>query len=240
MSVRLGCFDLETTSLDPAKGHVVELGFVVKDFGEVRPLVVKSEYIYEPHYGTNFIPEEAKKIHLIADTIAEQFGRPLRKVMAEVAEICKKHRVDYLVGHNCNRFDVPYLKYHTEGMDFLEDFWKLPVIDTQFDIDYPHNKTRKLEFLCAMEGFLNPYAHIAFGDCLTTLRLLDNYDIDKVIENAKSPKLTIRAMVDYDNKHKARAKGYFWDRDKKQWLKHVREKDLDKEMAVDFQVVKVS
>lgn len=133
-----------------------------------------------------------------------------------------------IVAHNGTGFDKPMYEAHCKRLqtDPFQRVW----IDTCLDVPYPESiTTRKLIHLAAEHGFLNPFAHRAFADVLTMLKILDCYDIHEVLESAKQPTLTIRANVSYADREKAKARGYRWDGEKKEWRKAVKAHLLDKE-----------
>jgi DNA polymerase III subunit epsilon len=111
----------------------------------------------------------------------------------------------------------------------------LPVIDTLTDIPFASEPdSRKLKYLAGDHGFLNPFAHRAVFDVLTMLKVLSHYPIDKVLEYAKAPMITIRAVVDFNNKDKAKARRFSWEKigDKtypKMWVKRIKEFQLEEE-----------
>jgi DNA polymerase-3 subunit epsilon len=140
------------------------------------------------------------------------------------------------VAHNGLAFDRQVLKAWAEkyGLDWQPDkLW----IDTKTDIEIPSRNSTRLVYLAADHGFLNPFPHRAMFDVMTMMTILSRYDLDKVIEVAKSPTLTLRAMVSYDDRELAKARGYHWQSETKQWTMNVKECNLEKERAASkFQI----
>ena len=91
------------------------------------------------------------------------------------------------------------------------------------DIPYPSViRTRSLTALCAEHGFLNPFPHRALFDVAAMFKLLSNYDINRIVEIAKTPIIWIRARVSYDARQKAKDEKFMWDPNNKFWVRQVR------------------
>jgi DNA polymerase-3 subunit epsilon len=123
---------------------------------------------------------------------------------------------EYIVAHNGTRFDRLFLEKQT---------WKpeKPWIDTLTDVPYPNEiVTRKLNFLAAEHGFLNPFPHRAIFDTLTMLKVFSLYAIDHVVEDMKSPLVKIMAQVSYEEKSKAKDLGFRWDPQNRHWYMEIR------------------
>ena len=104
----------------------------------------------------------------------------------------------------------------------------------------PAITTRKLTHLAAEHGFLNPFPHRAVSDVLTMLKVLSHYDIAPVLESARQPSFTVKACVSYDDREKAKARGYRWDAARKIWTKIVKGHRLNDEIEAckpEFAVV---
>ena len=92
------------------------------------------------------------------------------------------------------------------------------------DVEYPSNcSARNLLYLAAYQGFINPFAHRAVFDALTMLRILSCYGIRRVVEVAKSPQVTIKANVSYEERQLAKDARFHWDADSKSWLLDIKE-----------------
>src|SRR5208282_4762391 len=76
------------------------------------------------------------------------------------------------------------------------------------DLEVPERNSTRLTYMAADHAFLNPFPHRAMFDVMTMLKILDNYDIGKVMELAKSPTVTVKAIVSFDQKDLARNRGY--------------------------------
>ena len=88
--------------------------------------------------------------------------------------------------------------------------------------------------------------HAALFDVMTMLKVLECFDVEAVAMRAVIPWVVVAAQVDFDNKDKAKARRYSWEalgdkRFPRQWVKRVKECDVDKEKAeAPFEVVKIA
>jgi DNA polymerase III epsilon subunit-like protein len=232
--------DLETSDLKPETGKILELAYVLKRVGEPRPWKMRTEFIYEPSWGDDFVPREAQLINGIHPDQCKRFGVPLSGIAREINHIIKTHKVDAIVAHNGRSFDIPFLKFHISGLpvDDVDGILSVPLIDTMVDIEYPaHIKARNLVCLAAEHGFLNFQAHSALADVIATLRLLECYDVPAVFERSKLPSSIYQAMTDYHTKDAAKARGFRWQEIDgvtypKCWVKRIRHCELEKEVAL--------
>jgi DNA polymerase-3 subunit epsilon len=216
--------DFETTGLDTKLSHVVEVGLVLWDTDIRKPvktagfLVDPGQARWEPGAGAaNGLTPELCNKYGMADNPA------LRQVLNHVGVS------DAVVAHNGNLFDFPLLEFWAErhGLPIPEGKVR---IDTMTDVEnYPPKSGRKLSHLAADHGFLNPFPHRAMFDVLTTLTILDRYDINRVVEVAKSPTLLVEALVSFEKKDLAKQQGFYADYEGgrfRRWAKSVKELHL--------------
>ena len=222
--------DLETGGEfnSPSGGNfIVEMGLVLWDTDFGQPVQIHSALI-DPGRP---ISEEAAEYTGICDEMLKRHGaKPDIRVLNPVKELMQ--RADFIVAHNGRNFDRPLLEAFFSGLSH-----KVPPrewIDTLYDIDYPRNcASRNLTYLAGFHGILNSFPHRAVTDVLTMLTILARYDLDTVIENSRSPRVVVKAEVDFGNKEKAKAKKFSWEKPgeglkfPKSWVKIMREKELE-------------
>lgn len=216
--MRLLGIDLESTGLDPKGDAITEVGAVLFDWDSKRPLLLYSEFV-DP--GREITPEIAT-ITGIENWMVAEYGVPEQEALSRIAGMMAQ--ADYVVAHWGNLFDKPFLDGAYARMMSLppEKIW----IDTAVDIKYPEKiKTRNLLHLAAEHGFLPGYSHRAVFDVLTMLRILSEYDLEVVIARAQEPMVFVEACVTFDEKEKAKERGYRWCPPKRVWWKAFKESD---------------
>jgi len=211
--------DFETTGTDLENDNIIEVGLVLFDWDKKKPIVVKDFFIDWSAYPFK-ISKEISDLTGIYDVYLSTFGVIPEEALREIKTMMTFAK--YIVAYNGNEFDKPMLI--NNGKRFAFDFSGRHWLDVMTDIDYPESiDTRKLEFLAAKHGFLNPFAHRAVFDVLTMFKIMSQYDLDKIVELAKTPMIEIRANVNYDDREKAKKLKYQWDGTRKLWTKKVKE-----------------
>lgn len=201
--------DLETNSDDVKTAEIIELGMVLWDTATETPIVMEDILVYGHH-----ISVESFAIHGITNQDTMLYGYDISVAIDRYRELSSK--AEYIVAHNGNEFDKPII----EKSIVTSKHW----IDTMTDVPYLECiKTRKLTYLAAEHGFVNPFAHRAVFDVLTMFKVLSRYDINEVIALMNEPIKTCYAQVSFDDKQKAKDRGYHWDADKKKWFKKMKE-----------------
>ena len=225
--------DLETTGIDPASSDITEIGYMVWDTNLSCPVKFGSHLIKIDHP----IPAEIKKLTGINDDYLSKFGVDLKQAiipLASLAESC-----DFLVGHNAIEFDRKYLSraYKKYSIDFPKKYW----IDTMIDLPYSDSiRTRKLDYLAIEHKIPIVISHRAVFDLWTTMQILKKYNIEEIIERAKTGFIKLIAKVSYEERTKASTQGFKWDSKNKIWFKILRiydAKNIQFDFPVDSEVV---
>ncbi len=249
--MRLLGIDLETTGFDTATDRVTEIGAVLWDVETKRPLVSYGVFLRDAEMENKFTPEvNAMMLRVcgITPELLREFGTNAADNFEWLAHYAVDHHVDYIVAHNGENFDRPMLTSELRRHGIKDDkFESIPWIDTRTDIPFATEPdSRKLKHLAVDHGFINPFAHRAVFDVLTMLRILSNYDLAAVLEYQKIPFVTMRALVNYDQKELAKAQRFSWEKlgDKtypKMWVKRVKENQIDQEKinCKGFEIAKI-
>lgn len=246
--------DFETTGFDTANDRITEIGFVIWETDTGTPLRLMNELVFEPSMLERFTPETVammKRVCGLTPEMLKEFGVAPQHALTYLDEECAEHGVEYIVAHNGANYDRPLLVTELDRHKLDSPTLRsIPWIDTRTDLPFDEEPdSRKLKHLAGDHGFLNPFAHRAVFDVLTMLRVLGNYDIAKVIEYAKQPSVVMRAMVGYDERDKAKAQRYSWEKlgDKsftKCWVKLVKEGQKEKEIesckTAGFKIVQIA
>lgn len=234
--MRLLGLDFETTGLDTSKDRITEMGLALWDVPTKRPLVTVGAFLHDSTYPPQ--SEEIIRLTGITDAMLTEFGSDPATNLRWLDSFCAKHKVEYIVAHNAENFDKPLLMSelarHSVETRCLRT---LPWIDTRTDIPFPKEPdSRRLNHLALDCGFINPFAHRAVFDVLTMLRILSNYELDKVLEYQSIPFVTCRAVVSFNDKEKAKAMRFSWEKigEKtypKFWVKRIKLNMLDDEIV---------
>lgn len=233
--MRLLGLDFETTGLDHQKDRITEMGACLWDVEMKRPLMTVGVFMHEEGFPS--LSPEIVRLTGLTDDILREFGTAPKANFDWLESFVSKHKVDYVVAHNGENFDKPFLlaELARHCVDSAQ-LRILPWIDTRTDIPFPSEPdSRRLRHLALDCGFINPFEHRAVFDVLTMLKVLSHYPIEQVIEYQKIPWAVVRAVVSYDNRELAKKQRYSWEKvgDKnypKWWVKKVKETQLQAEI----------
>lgn len=217
-------FDTETTGLNVEKDQIIQVGAVLWDTEALtKKAKVKLDILIKgPHISA--IDPGALETHGISLEDLDKYGVPFDQAMNEFHKLTAM--ADFLVCHNGNLFDIPIYRFNCERLGVRPT--GRPAIDTSCDIEFPaHITTRKLVYLAAEHGFVNPFPHDAISDVLTMLKIADRYEWKKTVEWARTPTISVRAKVSFAQKELAKKQSYRWDGDSKIWVKSIKEFQLE-------------
>jgi len=237
--------DCETTGLDPEKDKMTELGMVLYDTEAKMPLKIYCEYIKIE----GEVPEFITDLTGITKQHLDDYGVPLDAAIEEY--LVYSVMAEYQVAHNAP-FDRGFINAAIASLKLsgIPNENDTPWIDTSVDVPYPKKiTTRKLEFLGPAHGFINPWSHRALFDVLSMLKVLDHYDINKVVRLAGEGDSMLVAICQkpwldkapdgQKDTDTARELGFRWNGDKKRWQKIVKESQVEQELIRANGVIKV-
>lgn len=176
-----------------------------------------------------------EKINNLSPAICSKYGMPDDKALRYVLSWYGSS--DVACAHNGTVFDRPLLDVWAEryGLDSQKSkVW----IDTKTDIETKQGNATRLVYMAADHGFLNPFPHRAMFDVMTMFKILDKQDIDKVMEMAASPSVTVKSLQAFEQNNLARNRGFHPQYDIgadggkgkfKYWSMSVKECKLEKE-----------
>lgn len=227
MSIVLG-IDIETTGLDFEKDEITEIAWVLKEIGVDKPLQVQSFMVT----GKKPIPENIVKLTGITDEMRETEGFELGLTLMNLEN--HFNRADYIVAHNGEFFDKPFLEEKAKPLN-LNYFDKKMWLDTK-DLPFKEGNSNRLTYAAADLGFLNPFPHAALFDVLTMLKVMESFDFDKFVERSKVPWVVVFMDSDYSDRHIPKSLGYRWENldnkvYKKKWIKRIKQDELEQEKA---------
>jgi DNA polymerase III alpha subunit (gram-positive type) len=223
-------FDLETTGLDFVNDRPIEVGAILYSTGQQKCLesqgfLVKTDVA---------ISVEITKLTGITQQAVDKFGYDSVSSLEIIDAMMDQ--ADAVIGHNVVRFDKRML-YAWETRDNNRPRQSKLWIDTYTDL--PDTEVGKLTLMAANAGFLNMFPHSALADCQTVLKLVEKYDILKVVERAKSPTIVVQAHQARHQNELAKKAKFRWFPEKKIWWKFCKEMDLEgfvKDLQFDVSV----
>ena len=228
--------DLETTGRDIMVDQAIEVGAVLWDTDKAKPLKIFSEMVFydEIWKGATSTKEDIERLIKVSYSELQQYGKHPLDVYHGLKQIMSIPDIAAVVAHNGNEFDKPLLLNNLKRWGI--EIPNLPWIDTMIDIPYsPEIKARKLPYIAAEHGFLNPFAHRAIFDVLTMLKIVQFYDIEWILKVSKEPIVTLVANTVHpreDGGHSnevAKSRGFHYDVPNKRWIKVVRESQVQTE-----------
>lgn len=225
--------DVETTGLTIGKDRIIEVGAVAWDTERNVPAFIFSKFVYEPLTYPDLSPEITALTGIHLDNLT-MFGESPKEVFQELATLMRLGVA--VVAHNGNQFDKPMIaaEFQREGVELPQ----LPWIDTLTDVPYPPKiETRKLPYLAAEHGFLNPFSHRAVFDVLTMFEFVKQYDFQQILALSAEPSVLLQAHTQAPwldggaSNTIAKGRGFRWDGSRKLWCKTVKRSQAAAELA---------
>lgn len=205
----IAILDLETTSLDPKTGEIIEAAVCMFDV-DLGHIITARSWLVDTGNGNaaeaiNGIPS---RLMLRGDTLADVMHA--LKVVGMGAEC--------FVAHNAE-FDRSWLDDATQKA--------APWVCSMSDIEWPRQGTGKvLTSIALAHGVGVVAAHRALDDVLTLARVFERcaemgHDLPAMLTKAMLPRVVVQAIVSYDDREKAKSAGFSWDGATKRWTKRV-------------------
>lgn len=240
--MRLLGIDVETTGLDWKKGaRILEVGVSLHEAGDEIYLHQENWTMYDDEIAKLLpLTQEIKNLTGIRDEALSEFGVHPSTAYRALDQYCVDRKVDYLVAHNGDNFDRPFLLYELDKFGIKEHaLRRLPWLDTRKDIKYPAGqepRTRTLAELLRLKRAIPLIAHRAKSDAESTMWLLSHYDIDEILEYHKIPWIVVSPRVHYEERELAKSNGYSWQEINhkqypKSWVKLIKADQLEAERA---------
>ena len=213
-------YDIETTGLNKISDRIIEVGLALYSTGQQK--ILESTGFLVQSEGVP-ITSEITGITGITQAASDRFGYPIEEALIALQDFMK--HADAMIGHNVIRFDKPFTENTAKRHNVVleEKLW----IDTMTDI--PGVKGEQLITMCAKHGgFVNPNQHSAEDDAKSVLKLIQPYDIDKIVERAKSPTVVIRSHQPNtpENNRAVGKLGFRWNGNFKIWWRSTKEMDV--------------
>ncbi len=245
--------DLETTGLDFENDTITEFAYVIKEWGNKKPLLISHNYLKTSVEVSEFITELTGIDNRLLEVAGHKCEEVFKKFLTDITDF----EVEYVLAQNGACFDLPMLKAKLGGTDFKSEMYNnfrdaffrdVSWIDSQHDIEWPARfKSKSLTFLACELGFLNPFPHDALSDVMTTNKVVELAEkegittLDRMIEYSRIPWVYVECNADFNSKEKAKELRYRWERldevyRPKRWINKFKENKL-KEATADIEAV---
>lgn len=218
--MRLLVLDTETTGLDAESCDVIEIACALYDVGSRSLLTAHSWLLPGPP-----VPPEIEAItgisaaSLEAAAAVARAGAPSGQAahLEALADLA-----DVVVAHN-SPFDRSFLGKLSPR--WLDRRW----VDSEVDITYPRERgSKRLIHLAADNGVWMPGHHRALADVMMLVALLAQVpDLEAQITRALKPRVLVQAIVSYDDREKAKARGFGWNAGARRWEKAIPADEVD-------------
>jgi DNA polymerase-3 subunit epsilon len=149
-------------------------------------------------------------------------GIPASEVWPSIYDVAIGH-ADAIVAHNAD-FDRGFVPASLRDV--------VPWICTKNDVTWPKQTKPGMSLvqLALAHDLGVAVAHRALADCDLIARLLTRcselgHDIDAMLVRGLRPKVTLRALVSFDDRQKANEQGFHWNPTRKEWLRRMVEED---------------
>jgi DNA polymerase-3 subunit epsilon len=190
--------DVETTGLDPDTAQVAEIAAILYDTDAGCVLQQCSTLL-------QITDNPAYHINKIALSDASGLAYSQANLALEMFQgICEE--CDYITAYNWP-FDRAFVEELT-GMDFSKMSFDAQLFPWQH-----HKASPSLVDLCIAYGVPVVRAHRALDDCQLLAELIGRLpDIDAAIDYAQQPRVVVKALVSYDDRHLASNAGFAWNK----------------------------
>lgn len=218
--------DFETTGIDPTNDRVIEVGAVLYSTGQKRVLE-SAGFLVKAGIS---VSQEITDITRITNAAVDRFGYDSHAALENV--LAMADLAEAFLGQNIVRFDKRVLAawMGREGVPaaISDKVQQKLVIDTFTDLpDFPGGKLAHM-LADAPKPAINYMPHSALADAVGTIILFEQFDLDKVVERAKSPMVVVQSLHprEANEEMKKLLRPLIWNNPRKIWWRPSKRIDV--------------
>ncbi|MCT0201813.1 3'-5' exonuclease [Synechococcus sp. CS-603] len=223
---RLLILDTETTGLDPAQHHCIEVGAVLFD-------VTHRAVLSQVSFLLPCLSNDAEAINGIPAAVS-RLDQPWRQALDLFNSLVAA--ADVLVAHN-----VPFDRqwFGRGPLPALGKPWLCSMEDLRWPAERHLRATPSVRDLALAYGVPVWAAHRALTDCIYLAQVFERCDdLEALLAAGLEPRQLYRAQLSYDERHRARQAGFRWnDPIPKAWSRRLSEREA---AVVGFPVAPVT
>lgn len=207
--------DTETTGLNPATDHVIEVAATIFNFEYNAPETIFSSLCFAEANAAEAVNQIPVDLLLTAPPAEAVWAHVLK--MASLCDIVIAHRAE---------FDRSFSSPEMQAMTW---------VCSKFDIEFPKGTPGdSLITLAIANGVSVHGAHRAFTDVDIMSRLFTRVgemgaDWEPILRRAMRPKKLFYSLAPYEDRAIVKAHGFMWDPEKygKNWAKRMAPEDTE-------------
>ena len=217
--------DTETSGLDPAQDHCLEVGSILFSVPDRAVLAQQSFLLPVPSNA-------AEAINRIPASVT-QLPQPWREALAYLRSLIDA--ADVLVAHNAE-FDRQW--FGIDPLPVVQHPWLCTMEDVPWPADRQLRSRPSVRDLALAYDIPVWAAHRALTDCIYLAEVFRRCDdLEALLRMGLEPRQLMRARVSYDDRHLAKAAGFRWNEPVKgAWCRRLSEREA---AALDFPVAPV-
>ncbi len=246
--------DTEATSLATDQARIIEFGAMLTPNDFSHEIAGVNTLVWESGYPA--LTDEVVKVTHINQEMLNKEARTMEQMVQLLAMTIDPKDVEFVCAFNTD-YDKPVFienmkRFALTMHPLINHLVQVPWVCGMRDVvEHTQFKARRLSHLALEYGItVDPTKlHRAYGDVSLTRQLLHAVPTtaEKMWQYQQIPWVVLKAKVSFDDKDKAKLAGYSWQQvhgdDRvfvKNWIKRVKQTDIETEMNREFRVEQIA